>query len=169
MILSDYAKGLFSREIVEASLACPIVTADPKPANIDLFHGVTCVAPNVHEASGATGIRITDDASLERAGMKLLEQLACRYVLITRGEKGMALFGADGERVFVPAVARTVFDVSGAGDTVIATFTAALAAQAPVELAVQLANFAAGVVVEKLGTAVASPDEIIALVEHGGR
>jgi D-beta-D-heptose 7-phosphate kinase/D-beta-D-heptose 1-phosphate adenosyltransferase len=84
--------------------------------------------------------------------------------VITRGERGMALFGAGGERLVVPSVARTVFDVSGAGDTVIAVLTAALAAEAPIELALQLANFAAGAVVEKLGTATASPDEILALV-----
>jgi rfaE bifunctional protein kinase chain/domain len=169
VVLSDYAKGLFSREIVEAALACPIVLADPKPQNLDLFCGVTCVAPNVHEAAVASGIPIVDEASLERAGAHLLEQLACRYVVITRGEHGMSLFGRDGERLHIPSVARTVFDVSGAGDTVIAVLSLALAAGAPIELAMQLANYAAGAVVEKLGTATASADEILALVEHGTR
>ena len=117
------------------------------------------------EAAGASGIAIRDDASLERAGTALLERLGCRYVVVTRGERGMALFGADGERLRVPSVARAVFDVSGAGDTVIAVLTLALAAAAPVTLAVQLANFAAGAVVAKLGTATASPDEILDLVE----
>lgn len=164
VILSDYAKGLFSQEVVEAARAARIVTADPKPKNIALFAGVTLVAPNAGEASEATGIAIKDEASLERAGTELLARLNCRYVVITRGERGMALFGADGARLIIPAVARTVFDVSGAGDTVIAVLTAALAAGAPVELALQLANFAAGAVVEKLGTATASPEEIVALV-----
>jgi rfaE bifunctional protein kinase chain/domain len=164
VILSDYAKGLFSREIVEATRGASIVTADPKPKNIAMFAGVTLVAPNASEATVATGIAIKDDASLERAGTALLERLGCRHVVITRGERGMALFGADGTRLVVPSVARTVFDVSGAGDTVIAVLTAALAAGATVELALQLANFAAGAVVEKLGTATASPDEIVALV-----
>jgi rfaE bifunctional protein kinase chain/domain len=167
VILSDYGKGLFSRDIVEAARSARVVTADPKPANNGLFTGVTCVAPNAQEAAVATGVKIVDDASLERAGTLLLAQLACRYVVITRGERGMALFGSQGERMLVPAVARTVFDVSGAGDTVIAVLTLALAADAPIELALQLANFAAGAVVEKLGTATASPQEIIALVEHG--
>jgi D-beta-D-heptose 7-phosphate kinase/D-beta-D-heptose 1-phosphate adenosyltransferase len=167
VILSDYAKGLLDPEIVAAALACPIVLADPKPQNLDLFKGVTCVAPNAHEASAATGISIVDDASLEAAGARLLERLACRYVVITRGEHGMALFGRDGERLAVPSVARTVYDVSGAGDTVIAMLALALAAGAPIEAAVQLANFAAGAVVEKLGTATARADEILALVEHG--
>jgi len=79
----------------------------------------------------------------------------------------MALFGSEGERLAIPSVARTVFDVSGAGDTVIAVLALALAAGAPIELGMQLANFAAGAVVEKLGTATASADEIVALVEHG--
>ena len=167
IVLSDYAKGLLSREIVEAALAAPLVIADPKPQNLMLFSGVTCVAPNLHEAASASGIAITDDASLERAGSTLLELLGCRYVVITRGEHGMSLFGREGERLHVPSVARTVFDVSGAGDTVVAVLSLALAAGAPVETALHLANFAAGAVVEKLGTATASASEILALVDHG--
>ncbi len=171
VVLSDYAKGLFSREIVEAAGAAKVVAADPKPVNIDLFGGVTCVAPNAAEAAAASGIPITDDASLERAGAALLERLRCRYVVVTRGERGMALFGANGERMTIPSVARTVYDVSGAGDTVIAVLTLALAADAPIVLAMQLANFAAGAVVGKLGTATASPSEILDLVgaepDHG--
>jgi rfaE bifunctional protein kinase chain/domain len=168
VILSDYAKGLLSEEVVDAARACSLVLADPKPQNVLLFKGVTCVAPNVHEASAASGVAIVDDASLERAGAALIERLACRYVVITRGEHGMSLFGAQGERLTIPSVARTVFDVSGAGDTVIAVLSLALAAGAPVERAMQLANFAAGAVVEKLGTATASGEEILALVDHAG-
>ena len=168
VILSDYAKGLLSAEVVAAAAACGLVLADPKPQNIAMFAGVTCVAPNEHEAAAASGISINDDASLERAGAALLEQLRCRYVVITRGEHGMSLFGAKGERLDIPSVARKVFDVSGAGDTVIAVLSLALAGGAPIERAMQLANFAAGAVVEKLGTATASGDEILALIEHGG-
>jgi len=168
VVLSDYAKGLFSREIVEAAGGAAVVTADPKPANIDLFAGVTCVAPNAGEAAAASGIAIVDDASLERAGSVLLERLGCRYVVVTRGERGMALFGAQGERMLIPSVARAVYDVSGAGDTVIAVLTLALAAGAPITLAVELANFAAGAVVAKLGTATASPAEILELVGADG-
>jgi rfaE bifunctional protein kinase chain/domain len=164
VVLSDYAKGLCTRELVEAARAAEVVTADPKPKNFALFAGVTCVAPNVSEAAAASGIAIKDDASLDRAGAALLEKLGCRYVVVTRGEKGMALFGAAGERMHVPSVARTVYDVSGAGDTVIAVLTLALAAGAEIGFAVQLANCAAGVVVEKLGTATASPREILELV-----
>jgi D-beta-D-heptose 7-phosphate kinase/D-beta-D-heptose 1-phosphate adenosyltransferase len=166
VVLSDYAKGLFHREIVEAALGAPIVVADPKPADVGMFAGVTCVAPNVAEAARASGIAIVDDASLERAARALLTMLGCRFVLVTRGEHGMSLFGAGVERFDVPAVARTVYDVSGAGDTVVAVLTLALAAGIPAEVATQLANFAAGAVVEKLGTATALPQEIVELMER---
>ncbi len=164
VVLSDYAKGLFSKEIVEAALTAPIVVADPKPPNIALFSGVTCVAPNAAEALAMTA-GTAKDGSLESAARALVRQLNCRYVLVTRGEEGMSLFGRDGERFDVPAAARTVYDVSGAGDTAVAVLTLALAAGATILSAVQLANFAAGAVVEKLGTATASPDEIVALLE----
>jgi rfaE bifunctional protein kinase chain/domain len=164
IIISDYAKGLLCREIVEAAASCPTVLADPKPQNAALFRGVTCIAPNIPEASAMTGVAIVDDATLERAGERLIEMLDCRYAVITRGEHGMALFGRKGERLKIPSVARTVYDVSGAGDTVIAVLALALASGADIEHAMQLANFAAGVVVEKLGTATASPEEIVALV-----
>ena len=166
VVLSDYAKGLVHREIVEAALTVPVVVADPKPENVGLFAGVTCIAPNVGEAARASGVAIVDEASLERAARTLLERLGCRYVLVTRGEAGMSLFGRDGEREQVPSVARTVFDVSGAGDTVVAVLTLALAARVPIATATRLANFAAGAVVEKIGTATASPAEIVSLMEH---
>ena len=166
VVLSDYAKGFLHRDIVEASLAAPVVVADPKPDNVGMFAGVTCIAPNVGEAARASGIAVVDAASLEAAGRELIRMLGCRFVLITRGEHGMSLFGADGERFDVPAVARTVYDVSGAGDTVVAVLTLALAAEISAATATQLANFAAGAVVEKLGTATATPDEIVALMEH---
>jgi D-beta-D-heptose 7-phosphate kinase/D-beta-D-heptose 1-phosphate adenosyltransferase len=168
VVLSDYAKGLLSPEVVAAARGSAVVTADPKPKNVGLFAGVTCVAPNALEAAEAAGVPL-GPGSLDLAGETLLERLGCRYVVITRGEKGMALYGKDGERQRIPSVARAVYDVSGAGDTVIAVLTLALAAEAPIGLAMQLANFAAGAVVEKLGTATASPHEILELVEAAGR
>jgi len=169
VVLSDYAKGLFSRQVVEAALAAPIVVADPKPVNIDLFAGVTCVAPNSAEAAQITSIPADSATGLERAARELLRRLGCTYVLITQGEHGMTLYGRDGEHLTVPAAARTVYDVSGAGDTVVAVLSGALAAGIPIHSAMQLANFAAGVVVEKLGTATASPDEVVALLESSER
>jgi D-beta-D-heptose 7-phosphate kinase/D-beta-D-heptose 1-phosphate adenosyltransferase len=97
----------------------------------------------------------------------LLARLRCRYVVITRGEHGMSLVGREGERLHIPSVARTVYDVSGAGDTVIAVLALGLSAGASIELAMQLANFAAGAVVGKLGTATATASEIIELVQDG--
>lgn len=166
VIVSDYAKGLLSREIVEAANRCPLVLGDPKPQHAALFSGVTCVAPNLSEAAAASGIAIRDEASLERAGKVLLERFGCRYVVVTRGEQGMSLFSRDGERLTIPSVARTVFDVSGAGDTVVSVLALALAVGAPIDRAMQLANYAAGAVVEKLGTATASAQEILELLEH---
>ena len=166
VIVSDYAKGLLSREIVEAANRCPLVLGDPKPQHAALFSGVTCVAPNLSEAASASGIAIRDEASLERAGKVLLERFGCRYVVVTRGEQGMSLFSRDGERLTIPSVARTVFDVSGAGDTVVSVLALALAVGAPIDRAMQLANYAAGAVVEKLGTATASAQEILELLEH---
>jgi D-beta-D-heptose 7-phosphate kinase/D-beta-D-heptose 1-phosphate adenosyltransferase len=168
VILSDYAKGLLSRDVVEAALVCPLVLADPKPQNLDIFTGVTCVAPNAHEAALGSGVQIVDEKSLDAAGKKLLKRLKCKYVLVTLGEHGMKLFGnREAESFSVPAVAHTVYDVSGAGDTVIATLALAMSAGATIKTAVRLANFAAGAVVEKLGTATASAREILALVRHG--
>jgi len=167
VIFSDYAKGLLNRALVEAALdSCDVVTADPKPQNLDLFGGVTCIAPNAGEAAQAAGITITDDTTLEQAGRALLERLGCAHALITRGEHGMSLFSPGKPRYDVAAAARTVYDVSGAGDTVISVFTLALAAGAPVLDAVTLANYAAGAVVEKLGTAAASPQEVVELLQH---
>jgi len=166
VVISDYAKGLITRDIVEAALACPIVLADPKPQNLDLFAGVTCVAPNATEVAEATGIAAHDERSIERAGEMLLKRLQCRFVVITRGEHGMSLVGRDGERLHVGSAARTVFDVSGAGDTVVAVLSLALAAGASIDRAMRLANFAAGAVVEKLGTATASEGEILAFLDH---
>ena len=166
VIVSDYAKGLLSRGIVEAANHCPLVLGDPKPQHAALFSGVTCVAPNLSEAASASGIAIRDEASLERAGKVLLERFGCRYVVVTRGEQGMSLFSRDGERLTIPSVARTVFDVSGAGDTVVSVLALALAVGAPIDRAMQLANYAAGAVVEKLGTATASAQEILELLEH---
>jgi D-beta-D-heptose 7-phosphate kinase/D-beta-D-heptose 1-phosphate adenosyltransferase len=166
VVLSDYAKGMLDRGVVEAALGAPIVVADPKPENVGLFAGVTCIAPNVVEAAQASGVTIDDDGSLARAARALFARLGCAHVLITRGEAGMSLFAADGTRDDIPSVARTVFDVSGAGDTVVAVLTLALAAGVPIATATRLANYAAGAVVEKLGTATASPAEIVALLEH---
>jgi D-beta-D-heptose 7-phosphate kinase/D-beta-D-heptose 1-phosphate adenosyltransferase len=111
---------------------------------------------------------VDSDAELAKAAGALLARTRCRYVLITRGEHGMTLFSKGAKPFTVPAVARQVYDVSGAGDTVISTLTLAMSAGATIEQAVSLASLAAGVVVEKLGTATATPQEILHFAEHEG-
>lgn len=164
VVISDYGKGLISAPLLAAVRRFkhnPVVTADPKPQNIAAFAGIDCIAPNASEAQSASGITIKTDADLERAARILMKQTGAKHVLITRGEHGMTLYSKKERPLSVPAVARQVYDVSGAGDTVMSTLTLALAAGAPIERAVMLANVAAGVVVEKLGTATATADEIL--------
>jgi rfaE bifunctional protein kinase chain/domain len=171
VIISDYGKGAVDETLVRTARAYKtrvVVTGDPKPANLGAFSGIDCIAPNAGEAESASGISIASDADLARAGAALVKRTKCRHVLITRGENGMTLFSQKGRPFTVPAVARQVYDVSGAGDTVVSTLTLALTAGAPIEHAVAIASLAAGVVVEKLGTATATPKEIIAFAQHEG-
>jgi len=169
VILSDYGKGLITRPLIQA--VCnfkkgAVITADPKPQNLDAFVGVDWIAPNVAETEEAAGMRVRSDADLARAAKILMNRTRAKHVLVTRGEHGMSLFSKKGKPLWVPAMARQVYDVSGAGDTVMSTLTLALAAGATLERAVTLANLAAGVVVEKLGTATASSKEILTFSEH---
>jgi D-beta-D-heptose 7-phosphate kinase/D-beta-D-heptose 1-phosphate adenosyltransferase len=130
-----------------------ILAVDPTVRNLALYKDVTLITPNNYEAQQMSGIQIEDDQSLRRAGARLLEELGCQMVLITQGDKGMTLFEGNGQTTQIPTVARKVFDVSGAGDTVIATFTLALAAGLTPSQAAVLANLAAGIVVGEVGTA----------------
>ena len=173
VIISDYSKGLVTRELVEmictlASRYHKVVAVDPKVEHFDYYRGVTVVTPNTLEASRLSGIEIRDDETLGRAARILLERLGLKAVLITRGEHGMSLF-EDTTEVHIPTVAREVFDVSGAGDTVIGVFSLAIAAGADFKEAALLANFAAGVVVGKLGTATVSPQELMEAITEGFR
>jgi rfaE bifunctional protein kinase chain/domain len=171
IVVSDYGKGLITAPVVAAVQAFrhkTIVAGDPKPQNLDAFAAIDCIAPNAMEAGAAAGVDVDSDAGLARAATALLRRTGCKYVLITRGEHGMTLFPKSGEPFTVPAVARQVYDVSGAGDTVISTLTLALSVGATIQHAVSLATLAAGVVVEKLGTATATPEEIMRFAEHEG-
>jgi rfaE bifunctional protein kinase chain/domain len=171
VILSDYGKGTVTARVAaevisRAAKAGKIVCVDPKEDHFSLYKNVTSVTPNHHEAAAATGIREADDPTLERTGAALLDALRSDSVLITWGERGMVLFSADGSTDRIPTRAREVFDVVGAGDTVVATFAVALAAGGSHLAAAQLANFAASVVVAKVGTATATPEEIKKAVER---
>ncbi|HEX8186083.1 MAG TPA: PfkB family carbohydrate kinase, partial [Blastocatellia bacterium] len=124
----------------------------------------TVITPNNQEAAEAAGVIIEDEESLVEAGRKLLGSIDCRAVLVTRGEEGMTLFAEGDEVTHIATVAREVYDVTGAGDTVIATLALALAAGASLVEAAVLANHAAGVVVGKLGTATVAREELLSTI-----
>jgi D-glycero-beta-D-manno-heptose-7-phosphate kinase len=174
VVISDYQKGVVTPRVVKAvrDLArrrrVPVLV-DPKVRHFTLYRGVTLVKPNQAAAEQATGLRIRDEASLQAAGERILKMLRCAAALITRGEHGLSLFQAGRPPAHIAAAAREVFDVTGAGDTVIATLGLALAAGASLEDAARLANCAAGVVVGKLGTATAEPAEVVAAAERDRR
>jgi D-beta-D-heptose 7-phosphate kinase/D-beta-D-heptose 1-phosphate adenosyltransferase len=165
IILSDYGKGLLTRELIRSTIrrareAKKFVLADPKLKNFFLYKGATVVTPNTAEASAASGIPIDDFSSLRKAGKILLKRLGCNVLVITRGEEGMAIFEPHQEPLLVPTVAKEVYDVTGAGDTVIGTMALALGAGSKVVDAANLANFAAGIVVAKVGTATVHQEEL---------
>lgn len=171
VVISDYAKGLITERLMTDTTALcrkagvPVVV-DPKMEHFDFYRGVSVVTPNNLEASIASGIDIVDERSLHRAGEVLLNRLGCRALLITRGENGMSLFENTTD-THIPTVAQEVYDVSGAGDTVIGVLALALAAGAGFREAAVLANFAAGVVVGKVGTATCTPEELKGAVSRG--
>jgi len=170
LIVSDYAKGVVCAPVMETVRALceakgiPWIV-DPKPAHKALYRGATLMTPNTKEASELAQRPAKSDAEATEAGRAILAELGLKGLLVTRSERGMALFAPDGDHAapwLIPTEAREVFDVSGAGDTVIAAFSAAVAAGADWREAAMLANAAAGVVVAKVGTATATPDEILA-------
>jgi D-beta-D-heptose 7-phosphate kinase/D-beta-D-heptose 1-phosphate adenosyltransferase len=127
------------------------------------------ITPNQLEAEQATGLRLSDERAVAEAGRRIIAALRCRAALVTRGEHGLSLFERGRPPLHVPATAREVFDVTGAGDTVIATLALAVAAGGTLAEAAFLANAAAGVVVGKLGTAQATPDEVLAALRERPR
>jgi len=170
VVVSDYGKGVLGDEFLSDVFALagadgtPVVV-DPKRGDYARYRGCTSLTPNQKEAGVATAIPIVDPGSLQRAARALLEKTGARSVLITRGEHGMALFeGADEHHL--PTEARDVFDVTGAGDTVIAVYTAALAAGASFLEGANLANHAAGLAVAELGTAAISAAQLSDAVDR---
>jgi len=164
ILLSDYLKGVVSREVAAAAIAAATrhgipVTVDPKVPHASYYHGATLITPNHHEAEALTHRRARTDAEAAACAARLCELTGCASVLITRGEQGMWLHTPDGDAT-LPAEAREVSDVTGAGDTVIATLSLALAAGAALADAARLANRAAGIVVGKFGPATVSVEEL---------
>ncbi len=165
LLISDYAKGVVGARLVREVLAAAAraktpVAVDPKVQHVPLFRRVTVIAPNHHEAAAAARILVRDEADLLRVGQALLRRLQSQAVLITRGEQGMSLFEVARPVTHIPTFAREVYDVTGAGDTVMAVLALALAARASIREAAVLANYGAGVVVGKRGTATVSRAEL---------
>ena len=159
VLLSDYAKGVlngdYAQEYIAAARAAgkPVVV-DPKGRDFTRYRGATLIKPNLHELGEATGMAVAGDAAQEAASRRLLDDTGADYILLTRGPEGMLLTPANGPSAKFPALAREVYDVSGAGDTVAAVLAAALGSGASISEAVEIANIAAGIVVGRAGTAV---------------
>jgi D-glycero-beta-D-manno-heptose-7-phosphate kinase len=164
-VLSDYGKGVVTTRLAREYISrargrgLPVI-ADPKNTDYTLFRDATVIKPNLHEAARFVQRDLQDDSSFLEAGRQLAGLLAGTALLITRGPLGMSLFRHTSEPIHTSAVARNVFDVTGAGDTVIALLALALGAGIALELAVELANRGAGIVVEKLGTATVTLTEL---------
>ncbi len=165
VVVSDYGKGVITPELLKMLSTVrerrPFrLIVDPKKPNFPHYRGITLATPNQLEASDAAGVEIRDAASLRIAGQRLLDRWDAEAILMTRGAQGLTLFTRDGRVRHFPTVARQVYDVTGAGDTVLATCALALAAGAGLDEAAFLANHAAGVVIGKLGTATLSAPEL---------
>jgi rfaE bifunctional protein kinase chain/domain len=171
IIISDYNKGMVTKSLMERVLpfahkrGLPVFV-DPKVENFDLYSPVTFIAPNHHEAERIVHHPCQTEADVERAGREIFSRVASRYLIIKRGEEGMSIFENGRRPVHIPTIAREVFDVTGAGDTVIATAALALLAGATIQEAAVLANTAAGVVVGKIGTAVCSKEELFLVLSR---
>jgi D-beta-D-heptose 7-phosphate kinase/D-beta-D-heptose 1-phosphate adenosyltransferase len=166
VIISDYGKGMITRGLLSRLIQlCRqnriFVAVDPKDTHFMNYREVSLITPNHHEAGFVYGKRIRNDDILKEVGWGLLERLKADALLITRGEKGMSLFEADRTLTHFPTRARKVYDVTGAGDTVISAFTCAVAAKATFREATLISNHAAGLVVAEIGTAQAGKRELM--------
>ncbi|MCX7697901.1 MAG: D-glycero-beta-D-manno-heptose-7-phosphate kinase [Candidatus Goldbacteria bacterium] len=168
VIFSDYGKGVITEKLVDfvvQNANTKIINVDPKPKNIRIFKNVTLISPNKKEAQDATGIHIENEKDIDRAAEELKKITNSKVILLTRGEEGMTLF-YENEKHHIPAVAREVYDVTGAGDTVISVMTLALTTGASFKDSAYLANIAAGKVVAEIGVAVLTPEELKGAVDE---
>jgi rfaE bifunctional protein kinase chain/domain len=172
LVVSDYAKGVVSAALMAeltrmAALRKIPIVVDPKVEHFGYYKGVTVITPNHLEATQAAGLHGDDDRTIDQGGAVIRQRLGCQSVLITRGEKGMSLYEGEGTPWHLPTQARQVYDVTGAGDTVIGTLALALATGASMREAATLANHAAGIVVGMVGTATVSPKQLLEAVGNG--
>lgn len=171
IVISDYGKGVVAKLVVRELLKfgrerhLPIAV-DPKTRHFDRYSRVTIITPNKREVEENRHVLIENKKMLVKAGRNLLRELGCSAVLITRGEEGMSLFEKDGSITHIPAVAREVYDVTGAGDTVTCVLTLSLSCGATMREAAVISNYAAAVVVGKRGTAAVTRDELIDMLER---
>ncbi len=166
VVVSDYGKGVISSAIMDsvremADRAGAPILVDPKAGHFSLYRGAYIVTPNKKEAGGFYNVGIGSEEELERVGTSLLSDLEAQALLVTRGEDGMTLFETGKRPRHFPTRASEVYDVTGAGDTVISLLAAALAAGTPIYQSIELANAGAGIVVRELGTAAVTPEELL--------
>lgn len=169
LIVSDYGKGVITRPVLDAAIGLARakgipISVDPKESHLDAYRGVSILTPNQYEAGNMMAERVKDEASLMRVGWGLQQRLDAECALVTRGPDGMSLFEKGGRYTHLPTVAREVYDVTGAGDTVVSVVALALAAGADYPSACTLANHAAGVVIREVGTATCSPAQLRASI-----
>jgi len=165
LLISDYGKGVINSNLLNEVISLAkenniFISVDPKETHFMNYKRVSLITPNHSEASFAYGKRIKDEASLEEVGWGLMGKLDADSLLMTRGEKGMSLFEKNRALTHFPTVAQKVYDVTGAGDTVISAFTCAFTAGASLKEAALISNHAAGIVVAELGTAQVTREEL---------
>ena len=170
IVVSDYGKGVISSALMKGLRDLvrdvPVIIAvDPKTGNFEYYHEVDVITPNHHEAGTFCHMDIVDQETLIQAGRHMLKDLNCRSVLITQGKDGMTLFESGGAIIPLPTVARQVFDVTGAGDTVISTFSLGLASGLDLRSAAILSNFAAGIVVGEVGTSTVKAEDLTRIIQ----
>ncbi len=165
VIIEDYNKGLLTEKVIESTIMLAkqqgkLVTVDPKQKNFFHYKGVDVFKPNYSEMQKNLGLIFESDAEFAKHAWQLKTKIKCKNLVITRGEKGLFIFSEDKKEHHIPTFAREVYDVSGAGDTVISTLTLALCTGCDIETSAVIANHAAGVVCGKMGTATATIEEI---------
>jgi D-beta-D-heptose 7-phosphate kinase/D-beta-D-heptose 1-phosphate adenosyltransferase len=174
IVISDYGKGVLTKKLIQMIIergkkSKRVIMVDPKLKNFFFYKGATVITPNTNEASEASRTPAKDQLSIEKIGRNLLKRLRCGALVITQGEKGMTIFEPHQEPYPVPTVAKKVYDVTGAGDTVIGTMALALGTGPHVSVkdAASLANYAAGIVVGEVGTATVSKEELLKVIKGG--
>lgn len=167
LVISDYGKGLISKEMMQGlreirntSTSRPRILVDPKTPNFDLYGDVYILTPNAKETSEGAGLPAGSEAEILAAGRVIFKKLGCKHLLTTLGANGMALFESPSSVRHIPTAAQKVFDVTGAGDTVMATLALCLAAGVPLLDACVLANYAAGLVVADVGASTVAPETL---------